>query len=749
VRGISDKANGEKYAVDAAGWQSVAAANAAAFAVALAAEVCIAPDPAAAHTRTRYSRAVHGTGPAPRQLPPRAGLFVGRAAQLARLDDVLLGPGGGPKIAVLTGMAGAGKTTLAAHWAHGASDSFPDGLLYLDVRGFGPDAPLPAYEILACFLRALGQSRAAERGSVDERAARLRTLLDGRRILLFLDNVGSVDQVRPVLPGSGSCAVLITSRRRLGGLAVQYGVQALEVDRLPLDESFELLRRAIGDRATAEPDQVRALAHRCAGLPLALRIAAERVAARPFEDLGPIVAELDRDSGALDALDTGDDGYSAVRTVFSWSYRGLTEPEAIAFRRLGLHPGNVFGMPAAVALLDLPVGSVRATLRSLVNAHLLAEPALDRFELHDLLRAYARELCAQVDDPDSRTSAYRRLFDQYVHTVDRADRVIMPHRYRVPLDGAPAVEVSFDGRQEALQWLDSERYSLVEICRLDSAEFDTRRWKLAYLLRDYFFLSKDLDGWLETHALALAGCTRLADRCAEAMTRNNLGRALLEAGRLDEAAAEYRLAQRLFEAEGDSHGRTDALVNLASILRRQGAYDEALRDQETALAYYRQAGLDRKVGITLRSIARTELALGRLAEAAEHANEALDLFVHLGLDLDAAQSLNTLGLLLHRLGRGEPAESAYRRAIRYSRQAGSGYEEARAWDGLGAVAAGAGQVAEARRRWSEALRIFQALGAPAAGAVASRLAAVSTGTPRPALPESSDVPSRRSEDQPA
>lgn len=758
IRGISDRADGGKHDADAQGWQPAAAANAAAFAVAVAAEIAARAGSAGSPTvrtspaRTernseaasrrddlrdetfRWQRAEAaggegpdgratvkpGSGPAPLQLPSPGGPLVGRMSQLSHLDEILLPGGDGrwPRIAVLTGMAGAGKTELALHWAHRAAAAFPDGLLYVDARGFGPDSPLPPEEILAGFLRSLGQSRAADSGGRDERAARFRAAVSGRRMLLLVDNAGSVEQVRPLLPGTASCAVLVTSRARLHGLAVRHTADILDVDRLSPAEAVNLLYTAIGDRATAAPDATRALADQCEGLPLALRIAAEVVASRPRADLSSLVSGLDAAGFVgepfLDLLDTGDDPYSAIRTVFSWSYRGLADRAATAFRRLGLHPGKSFGLSAAAALLQESGAATRTTLRTLVNAHLLTESSPDRYEMHDLLRAYARDLC-MADDLATRRAALERLFEQYLHTADLAGRVIMPYRHRFPVRSelvAADVAERPDGRQSALRWFDRERSNLVGMCRLADTAFDAHRWQLAYVLRDYFYLSKYSDDWLETHRLALAGCERLGDRRGEGITRNNLGRALLEAGRTAEAEAQYRQAHSLLAEAGDDQGVTDSLMNLASVLRRQGKYDEALRRQQAALHAYRRAGLPRKVGITLRGIARTELAAGMLVEAAAHAEEALAGFVELGLHLDTAQTLNTLAEIHRSAGARGRAESAATDAVAHSRLAGSDYEEARGLRMLGTLAVEAGRVAVGRSFWTQAVSIFRRLGAP-------------------------------------
>lgn len=729
VRGISDRADGAKHEADCEGWQTIAAASAAAFALAVGAELCASAGGSRRAARgdpVPWQGSVPWQGPSPaaavvpRQLPAAGDFIAGRAEYLCQLDDILLRPGAGPAIAVLTGMAGAGKTALAVHWAQGAAPAFPDGQLYADVRGFGPGPPAHPREILAGFLRALGQSEAAERGSVDERAARFRSAVSSRRMIVLLDNVASVEQVRLLLPGAGMCAVLITSREHLHGLAVHNRARVLEVGRLPERDAVAVLRTAMGERAAPLPG-VELLAARCAGLPLALRIAAELAVSHPAADIAALAGDLGDSDAALDALDTGDDPYSAVRTVFSWSYQALASPVAAAFRLLGLHPAQEFGLPAAAALLNLPGRQAARTMHTLVSAHLVTQTPAGRFEMHDLLRAYARDLCARSGDQPGQREAALRMVDQYLHTADQAGRVIMPYRYRVALDGAATVGLEFTGRAAAMHWFDQEWRNLVELCRLGAAELDSRRWRLAYVLRDYFFVSKHLDGWLETHRLAAAGCERLADRHAEGMTRNNLGRALLEAGQLDAAAAQYRQARSLLEQAGDEQGVTDARVNLAAVSRRQGAYAEALREQLAALASYQEAGLGRKAGITLRGIARTELALGRLAEAAGHAEGSLARFLSLGLDLDTAQALNVLAEIYLESGEADRAETACRRAIEYSRRARSDYEEARALHRLGAAAAQAGRTRVAEQRWTEALAILTRLGSAAAETVRSDL----------------------------
>jgi nucleoside phosphorylase/tetratricopeptide (TPR) repeat protein len=742
IRGISDKADGQKHSADGQGWQPVAAANAAAFALAVIAELSTADDlPAAPGTEA--------TAPAdvPHQLPVRSGALIARADYLTSLDQVLLRAGGGcPRIAVITGMAGAGKTALAVDWAHAAAEAFPDGQLYADVRGFGPDEPLPAQDILGGFLRALGRTAAVEQGSLEERAARFRTAVDGRRVLVVLDNVHSAEQIRPALPGSGTCAVLITSRERLSGLAVRYSAETIELDPLPADSAQTLLRAALGGRAGDDPAAITRLASRCGGLPLALRIAAEAVVAHPYDELASLAADLDQHGRTLDFLDTGDDAYSAVRAVFSWSYSTLDERHAEAFRLLGLHPGAGFSIHTAAALLGTGLAATRTTLRRLIGAHLLTEVGVQRFQLHDLLHEYSYELSGLADSPVTREAATRRMIEQYLHTADRAGRLIMPHRHRFPLigDAPPVPGPAFADRAAAIRWHDQERRNLAELFRTGSAAYDVALWQLAFVLRDYYFLTKHLDDWVATHTAAVAACERLGDRRAEGITRNNLGRALLESGHLAEGAAQYEQAAHLLAERGDLQGATDSQVNLASVLRRRGRHDDALSLLRQALAFYRAAGLPRKVGITLRSIARSELSLDRLPAAAEHAQAALDEFTRLDLALDMAQTLNTLARIHHRAGHAGPAATAAHQAVEQSDRAGTDFEKARAHHTLGTVAADCGQYHLARSRWEQALTLFDRLGADAADEVRAALRRLDGLTPAspPATPPPS--PERRS-----
>ncbi|MEV0663677.1 tetratricopeptide repeat protein [Actinomadura luteofluorescens] len=658
----------------------------------------------------------------PHQLPA-ASAPIGRDAELNRLDALLAGDGGTP-ICVISGPAGVGKTTLALGWAHRAADLFTDGQLYADLNGFGPQPPAEPTEVLHGFLYALNVDPQAIPASLEARSALFRSLLARRHALVVLDNAADSAQVRPLLPGGApDTAVIVTSRNRLTGLTTRVEARHMPLGLLDGDTAAGLLARLIGrDRTDQEPEATGALARLCGGLPLALAIAAARAAARPRLPLGSLVDELSDERTRLDGL-TFEEPELDLRSVFSWSFRQLPERAMELFRLLGLHPGRDIDVLAAAALIGTAPEQTGRMIEALLEAHLLEERSPGRFEMHDLLRSHARD---QAGTAAETSEPLCRLFAYYLSAADKADRLVTPGRLRFPLDDDTNAGSGplFDSSEEALLWLDTELGNLVGLFRLGAVEFEARLWQLAYVLRGFYFLTKRWDAWIESHQTALAACERTGDRCAEAMTRNNLGRALLESGEREDAAAQYERARRLFEMAGDRHGVSNALVNQASILRRQGRLKEAMDSLRQALAYYRSVDARRNTAITLRSMARVELAQGSLHDAARYAEEALDLVVALDLQMEAAKGFNILGAVRHRQGDLDAAREACRNAIDYSGRCGSPYERARALHLLGKLAASQGNAAEARGHLSDSAEIYQVMGSEKAGEVLADLSAL-------------------------
>jgi DNA-binding SARP family transcriptional activator len=405
----------------------------------------------------------------PRELPAGVAQFTGRTKELAALSALLDTSGdqkpGTVVISAIGGTAGVGKTALAVHWAHQAAGGFPDGQLYVNLRGYDLGQPVTSADALAGFLRSLGLASEDIPAAEADRAVRYRSLLAGRRMLVVLDNAGSAEQVRALLPGEPACAVLVTSRDALSGLVARDGARRLDLDLLPLQDAVSLLRTLIGAQVDAEPDAAAELASQCCGLPLALRVAAELAASCPAGSLASLASELADLRTRLDRLAAGGDPRSDVRAVFSWSYRHLDADDARVFQLLGLHPGPDFEPFAVAALTGTTVQQARRSLDVLARAHLFHRASPGRYAMHDLLRGYARELTATQDTGREQRAALARLFDHYLYTAAAATDTLYPSaRHRRP--GFPVIPADRSGPPvadavSARAWLDAERPNLV------------------------------------------------------------------------------------------------------------------------------------------------------------------------------------------------------------------------------------------------------------------------------------------------
>jgi tetratricopeptide (TPR) repeat protein len=478
---------------------------------------------------------------------------------------------------------------------------------------------------------------------------------------------------------------------------------------------------------------VTALVRLCGRLPLALRIVAEIATSRPTSTLESLAAELTDEHDRLDQLG-GDDVHSDPRSVFSWSYNQLPPDVAVALRRLGLFPGSTFDRHVVAALTDTSLRYAVAHLRALARAHLVHESTESRFEMHDLIRLYAWELVHQDEDEEQIHAARQRLLRYYLHTTRRADELIEPHRYRLSLPGDTHMAAPLYTFDQALRWLDTECSTMVALCRQDEPALDPLRWRLAFQLKSYFFLTKRIHEWVESHEGALAAATRAGERRGEAMTRSNLGLALHERGDDAAALAQYQIAERLFAEVDDPHGVSNTLAHQAVVHRRRGEFEQSLRLNRRALDFYRRAASRhpdsrRYIAITLRGIALVEIELHRFDDAERHLTESLEICAELGMDMNAARAQSALGRVLLLSDRYEAAERAYQAAIAASRRCGSRFEEALAWRGLGAVAAATSDHAEAARYWREAHQMLSALGSAKADEVSADLDGLSRAAP--------------------
>jgi DNA-binding SARP family transcriptional activator len=412
--------------------------------------------------------------PVPRQLPGMAAQFTGRVMELAALDSMLREAGdeepGTVVIAAICGAAGVGKTALAIRWAHRVADRFPDGQLYVNLRGFDPSgAPAETAEVIRGFLEALGVTPERIPPGLSEQVGLYRSLLARRRLLIVLDNARGERQVRPLLPAGPGCLVVVTSRNALTGLAAAEGAQLLSLRVLAPAEARQMLAARLGsEQAEAEPAAVAEIARLCAYLPLALSVAAARAAARPGLPLATLATELRAGHRRLDALDSGDPAVS-VRGIFSGSYEGLSDPAQRMFRLLGVHPGPDISAAAAASLAGAEQAEADRGLAELTRAHLLEEYRPGRYAFHDLLRAYAAEQAAASDGSVERGEVIGRVLDHYLYTLQAANRILrssrdVPITITSPRPGVTPERLA--GGREAKAWLHAEHRVLIGVLAL-------------------------------------------------------------------------------------------------------------------------------------------------------------------------------------------------------------------------------------------------------------------------------------------
>ncbi|WP_406127271.1 AfsR/SARP family transcriptional regulator [Streptomyces sp. NBC_00989] len=688
-------------ALDAAGRAPEALACYGALRKRLADELGTTPGPEAqrAHQAVLGGKAAprppFGTGAArvrvvPAQLPLDAAGFTGREEELARLEKVLGASAARPTavvVSAVSGTAGVGKTALAVHWAHRARDRFPDGQLYVNLRGYDPEQPMTAPDALVRFLTALGVSEQDIPLEPDDRAARYRTEVADRRMLIVLDNAATVEQVRPLLPGTGSCAVLVTSRDSLAGLVAREGAQRLDLDLLPVDAARTLLRRLIGPRAEAEAAAVDALAAQCARLPLALRVAAELAAARPGTPLTDLVAELADQQRRLYLLDAEGDPRAAVVTVFSWSLRQLPAAAARTFRLLGPHPGPDLDAHAAAALTGSTVADARHALEILARAHLVQRVDVARYGMHDLLRAYAVRLAVAQDAPEAREAALDRLFDHYLATAAAAmDRLHPAEAHRRPAAPATSTPVpDLSDPDAARAWLNTERACLTAMSAHTAAHGrPTHAIRLSLTLYRHLISGHHTDG-LTIHGHARDAARLLADPASEALALLGIGTAHYQLARHEPARRHLQEALALFRRAADPTGEARALTNLGLVEERLGRFLSAVEYLDRALVLYRSIDDTSGESIALKNLAHVEGQLGRYDEAAEHLQQSLALLRRTGNRYLEAHALMDLGTVETRLDRLDEAACHQEQALVLLREVGDGYGEAGALHGLGLV----------------------------------------------------------------
>ncbi|RRO17299.1 tetratricopeptide repeat protein [Saccharopolyspora rhizosphaerae] len=684
-------------------------------------EKLLRDDPVLRNHPTRVEPGLGIRRPVPAELPPAPAGFVGRMREVETLDGMLASrEKGSSLITVLTGTAGVGKSALALTWAHRVADEFPDGQLHASLRGFDSEhQPLTPGEALTSMLKALGVAAEAIPVEVDDRTALYRSLLAKRKVLVLLDNARDSEQVLPLLPGSAASLVVVTSRRRLDGLVVRSGARVLPLETLPTETAIELLDRAgVPGKSAAEPDAAAELAELCGGLPLALRIAAARLAANPARGVSDLVHELTDERNRLHALDIDDDASTSVRRAFDISYRSLPPAHAETFRVLGLVPGQTFTANAVAALCGTDTASAQRRLRALALAHLVTEPEPDRFGMHDLLRAYARELPAGSDDPE----ALRRLLLHYLCAADHARRFLRPARDELDYSAAADHRPEVHSRAQALEWFDAEWPNLVAAVRAAKlAGLHDMAWPLARLQFNYLMVRCPWEDWIRIYTDGAESARAVGDPVGEVLMSAGLGVACARSGQLDAALAHYEESYRVAVHTGDSERLAMTQVNLSSVLFRLRRYEEAKVHSKDALQVYRSLGDRYFVAGALNNLAMVEQVNGELEAALEHLREAEELYREAD-DLETlAMVLNNCGEVSIELGRLDDGERCHLEALDVARQCGSAVRQAAAHVGLGDVARLRGDVPVAQRRWETALAIFEAEGSPQVREVKQRL----------------------------
>jgi tetratricopeptide (TPR) repeat protein/DNA-binding SARP family transcriptional activator len=655
----------------------------------------------------------------PRQLPASVRNFTGRSDELGTLTRLLSQSDakfpGTVVISAIGGTAGVGKTALAVHWAHQVADRFPDGQLYVNLRGYDPGEPVPTADVLAGFLLSLGVSGQDIPPEAEQRAARYRSLLAGKQVLVVLDNARSADQVRPLLPGSPACAVVVTSRDALAGLVARDGAARLDLDVLPPKEAITLLRTLIGARAAAEPAAAAELAAQCCRLPLALRVAAELAASRPAVPLSGLVNELADLRARLDLLDAGGDPRTQVRAVFSWSYRHLDTEDARAFRLLGLHPGPDFEPYAAAALVSATVPQARRALDVLVRTHLIQPAAPGRYSMHDLLRGYARELTATLDTGNEQHTALTRLFDHYLHTAATAMDTLFPaERHRRPHIPRPATPVPpLTDPAAAREWLNRERVILVATAMHTAAhDWPGHATRLAATLASYLHYGGHIPEAVTVFGHALGAARRTGDRAAEATILNQIGQIDCQQSRIPQAAGRYRQALTLFREAGDQAGEALALGNVGLSEMGLGRYEHAARYQHEAVVIWQDIGDRLGEACALGNLGLTRRRQGRYQEAADYHQQSLDLFRAVGDRQGEGWALARLGVIDLRLGRYQRAAGYLQQALSLFQEIGSTVDKAEILARLGDVYVGLGRYEQAAGNFEHALAAFREIGNP-------------------------------------
>jgi tetratricopeptide (TPR) repeat protein len=659
----------------------------------------------------------------PAQLLPCPPHFTSRESELSLLSQIINGAGDhrALRLVVVSGPGGAGKTSLGLYWLHQIRNSYADGQLFVDLRGLTGAPPMPPSDPLERFLRALGVPPERIPTEVEEQAALYRSLTTGRRLIVMLDNAASAAQVRPLLPGQGPALVLVTTRWRLSGLAVE-GASFVSVG--PLDEagSIRLLHRMLGqDRVAAEPDAARFLTTLCGRLPLALCTSAARLAVRDRWQIARLVAQLADEQRRLSVLSAEED--VSVQAVFDVSYHGLPKNAARLYRMLGMHPGTDFDVAAAAALADLPSDEAAMLLDDLVGAHLLEETRDDRFAFHDLIRLHAQGIVDREEFAPARDAAFGRLLDHYLATAVAADLTVIPGRPRRGRYYKEQPRVEFADTSAAIDWLETELANIVAVQKAarDCARHDAV-WQICEALWGLFVYRKHYRIWVESHKLGLESARAAADPKAQALVLESLASAYLN---LQDFSAALRCSDEALRLErADGH-----LIGEGMALERLGVARIGLRDFDGAITAFNQAldineRLEHKRGAALmrRQLGEAFRKSGRLVEALDQLTAARQVFIELNELYNEARTLSGMAETYIASGRPEEAGQALTKALANYTEIGAVQAQADAHVTIARLARRRGESRAEQDQLEKAFAIYSDLGAPQAREIGDYLA---------------------------
>ncbi|GAA3172106.1 tetratricopeptide repeat protein [Streptomyces ramulosus] len=662
--------------------------------------------------------------PTPRQVPPELAQFVDREPVLEAIDSWTGDLHGAPRVAVLSGMAGVGKSTTARRWAHRDETRFPGGAFYVDFAELRREAGGDISAGVSQCLRALGVEDQYLPRSLGELSAMFRSRTAGERVLLVLDDVTEPAQVRALIPGAPGSVVLATSQGRLGELMMD-GAQLMPLEPLTPHHGLQLLRRLCGEARIAPDDEdARRIVEYCGGLPVALHVAAARLATHPRLTTTALATELADEHRRLQALRIGKE--RTVSAVFSIAYDGLPTEEARLYRLLGLHPGRSWDATSAAALTGTTPAEAQEHLDSLEHASLVTVAPDGRYSFHDLVRLHAREQTTHTDPGAERTEAVRRVVDHLLARAAQADLSVMATRMRIGtyverLDGTEGAP-PFEDRQQALDWLDAWRSDLLAAQRT-AADHGWHRpvWELAEALTALYLNRRYLHDWVRSGELGAAHAAADGNPAAEARLRALLSRPLMDRDEPERARGELETAI----AKADASGHT---LLRASVREFYGRYWDrcdparAIATYEEAMVFYRAAGDARGIAIGRYFMGCAEDAAGRTQQALGTLRDAYDRFMTLDDRRMGARALAAIGSAQHRLGRSDEAVAALEEAVGMLRERGALHYEAPAREMLAAIAEERGDRELWRRHLTAALAIYEAGGGPRAEELRRRLA---------------------------